>query len=159
MRLAISIAAAAALSGCALAPDRIATDRLRGDDAVAGGVFSPGGSTLLVSAGLRELEGGRALCGAWQPDGPDAETYGRDVLSAGVVYVGGERLFQNLTFMTAIGPDRPLGGAPSGCTPVGEAARGEVRIRLPRQIVESDCDDYGGCDVIRFRQTPIAAPS
>ncbi len=157
MRIGLSIALAASLSGCVLSPDRIGTDRLRGDDALAGGVFSPGGSTLLVSAGLRKIEGQPAVCGAWQPSGPDALEYGYRVLDAGIVFVDGERVLQNLSFITQIGPDRPLGGAPSGCTPVSRGMEGgEVRIRLPAQIVEADCEAFGGCNVIRFRQTPIA---
>ena len=159
MRSLAPIALAAALAGCALLPERVGTASLRGDEALAGGVFSPGGSTLLVSAGLREIEGELAICGAWQPNGPDAVDYGFRVLDAGIVYVDGERMLQNLSFVTQLGPDRSFPGAPSGCTPAGRAwtpadAARAVEIRLPAQIVEADCDEF--CNVVRFRQTPIA---
>ncbi|MGF1446522.1 MAG: hypothetical protein ACFBRM_10015 [Pikeienuella sp.] len=151
-------AIALALTGCALSPERSGLDRVSESDALAGGVFRPGGATLTLTAGLREQAGRLAICGAWAGHGPRAQQHARDVLGAGIVFAGGQRLQQNLTFLAE---DRAGGltpGTAAGCTLTAEPWRGSVpvEIRLPRMVVERDCDDYGGCDVTTFRQVPLA---
>ncbi|GMG84322.1 hypothetical protein LNKW23_35370 [Paralimibaculum aggregatum] len=144
------LAAALLLALAACVPQRVATARLGEAPAVAGGVFHPGGSTLVIAAELHETPEGRMICGAWVGDGPEARDYAYQVLGAGIVFVGGRRVLQNIGFMAQ--ERGPLGpGAFAGCAAVA-GPPGPVTLRLPRMIVNRDCDDWGGCDITSFRQ-------
>lgn len=150
-----------ALGACVLSPERVGFDRLAVGDARAGGVFTPGGWSLSVAAGLREIDGRLAVCGAWTGDGFHARQFAHTVLGAGSVFVGGRRVQNNLVFLSEV-RDVPLApGTSAACAATGEpwqaaVAAAPVVIRLPRIVVESDCDGFGSCDVTRFRQVPLA---
>ncbi|MEM1344514.1 MAG: hypothetical protein AAGI34_08025 [Pseudomonadota bacterium] len=150
------------LSGCVLSPERIAFDRVRADDAAGFGVYSIGGG-LTVAAGLRNVEGQLAVCGAFAEDSFPTRRFADVALGAGSVRAGGQTLAQNLTFMTPV-RGAPLDGASTGCAGTGQpwnpafADQGAVEVVLPRIIVERECDGAdppetsGGCNTVRFRQ-------
>lgn len=145
----------AALGACALSPERVATARLAEGDALAAGELNIGG-IVEVAAGLRQIEGRSAICGAWRGDGAYPRDYADAILAAGSVFADGRRIQSNLSFMTEARGQ--LGGAASGCTYVElQAVRPlpEIAIRLPYLILERDCDGFT-CRTISVRQ--IAYP-
>jgi len=146
------------LTGCALSPPRIGTDRLAKGDALGASELNFGG-VLEVGAGLRPVDGQLALCGAWAGRNYYARYYGDRAISAGIVEIEGIGRVQNLAFMiparNGLAP-----GTLSGCRPLGRAwqaddAARRLRVRLPYVIVERDCGDgLFGCMITSFRQIP-----
>lgn len=155
--------AACAVAACGAVPPGIphtvATDRVVAGDAFGRGVYS-GGRGLTVRAGLRNIDGRVAVCGAWQSSSRLDAFLTRQVLGTGFVTAGGERLAWNLNYLNEVRRGTPLSGATANCADTGlpwtaAAATQEVEVRLPAQVVERDCEPFDGCDITRFR--PISA--
>lgn len=157
-----ALAAVLALSACATAglfPQVIGADRIAEGDALAAGDFSDA-RVVEVAAGLRNIEGRLAVCGTARPDGRSDFLHVKAALGAGYVVADGVTLVQNLDYFRRAPQEGPMAGQPAACADAGRDwqpsdAGAAVTIRLPRVVVERDCDvPYGGCTIWRFRQIP-----
>ena len=158
------LAAALLAAGCALPGPPAGTATVDESYTLAAGTFSTGGG-LALAVGVREAEGRVAVCGAWRqgPQSVRSIRYNDDVLSSGIVRLGGVRLVQGLGFMTRHPVSSRLGGRRAACVLTGtpwsaEAAAAPVAVTLPRRQFEHDDSEEGGSTAaIRFRQTPPPA--
>jgi hypothetical protein len=152
--------AAGLLAGCTPGGQPAGTATVTEDYTVAGGTFSTGGG-LYVAVRQREIDGRLGICGAWTktPQSLRSEPHNRDVLSAGVVSLGGERVLSNLTFLTPHPEGTRLRGRQAACvvtdrawqTGDGEAA---LSVTLPRRSFDHDASGEGeAMAAVRFRQT------
>lgn len=157
-RHATFIALATALAGCAATgPQTVA--RLGSNPVVTGGSYSSGGG-LTVAADLRETQGRTLICGVWaQSDQQSILTKGkaRGVVASGSVALGGQTITRGLEFMTEVPPMADYAGQDAGCTLIdrpwqdGDAAR-DIEIRIPRQVVHVEADEFGAFSVT-FKQS------
>lgn len=134
-----------------------------GPDYVAGGGEWNTGGGITVAARAFERDGRTLVCGAWTTTRQAGVTYAynRDVMEVGSVYLAGERLVQNLSFMTETRASENLAGASAGCvaSPVDwrpAFAGAEPRVRFPRFVVPGEDDEEGGMggSGLVFREAP-----
>ena len=111
---------------------------------VGGGEWNSGGG-ITAAAGVRERDGRTAVCGAWAAGSQAAITYGwnDDVMAAAAVSVAGERLVQNLSFMTEARGPQALPGAQANCVTSSVTWRAEFadarpRLHFPRMVFVDD---------------------
>jgi hypothetical protein len=159
-RAALSLLLCGVLAACTIGTGPAGSTRIQTGDAAAAGSFNTGGG-IMLRAGLREVGGELAVCGAWSRDRQSGLSHflNDDVLSSGIVFAGGDRLVQNLTFMTEVTTTdaMPDAGALAACVGTGRAwtledATRAVSIRLPQRRFTDECDE-DGCMPVVFRQT------
>ncbi|PVA11210.1 hypothetical protein DC366_05495 [Pelagivirga sediminicola] len=161
----------AALGLAACSSNMPAGTAVLGDNpALGGGTFtSPGGLTVAVDA--RNIGGRTGICGVWAESINQSvmtRNSGPRILASGGVVLGGEAVAQGLGFLRNVDPATSYAGLEANCITTerawraGDEAR-ELRIILPRQIVENQLDgDFGesGGILIWFRPGgPGAHPS
>lgn len=150
------------LTGCAI-HEPVGYDAVNEDYAIGGGEWSSGGGITAVARVLQR-DGATVVCGAWTTDRQSVLSvpYNRDVMQVGSVYLAGERLVQNLAFMTYVPEADSLAGVQARCVASGEAwrpefAEAEPRLRFPRLAIAQDGGDEesgGSGDTTVFRETP-----
>jgi hypothetical protein len=131
--------------------------------AVGGGTWNTGGG-ITAAARVLEREGRTVVCGAWTTDRQSVLSlpYNSDVMQAASVYLGGERLVQNLGFMAYVPETDSLAGVQARCVASSVSWRPEFAqmapgLRFPRMAFPQDGgdDEVGGSgDTTVFRQTP-----
>jgi len=131
---------------------------LRPNPVLTGGSYSSGGG-ITIAAELREAGGMTAICGTWsESEVQQVFTRGRssEVVKSASIYLGGQKLRQDLFFMHKIPPTADYAGAAATCLttrrpwqPGDETRRPEIRI--PRQIVYQQ--RTGGAVQVTFKQT------
>ncbi|WP_104018869.1 hypothetical protein [Roseovarius nitratireducens] len=160
IRSAMTFAAAGLLAGCtaATAPQTVA--RLGADPVLSGGSYDSGGG-ITVAIDLRERDGRTMVCGVWAESRQQSiltNNKAKGVLDTGAVAVGGKTVLQGLRFMKEVPPMADYGGQETHCAvtsrtwQAGDAAR-RAEIRIPRQVVHVEDDEFGGTFAVRFRQT------
>lgn len=149
----------ALLAACSVAPEQKVVARLGPDPVLSGGSYSSGGG-ITVAVEVREHSGKTMVCGVWaQSVQQSILTYhkAKGVLDTGNVALGGETLVRGLRFMAEVPPMANYGGQEAGCAVFArpwqpaDAAR-RVVIRLPRQVVHVEGDEYGNFTVT-FKQS------
>ncbi len=133
--------------------------RLGADPVVSGGSYDSGGG-LSVAVDLREQQGRVMVCGVWaQSHQQSVLTMGKavDVMGSGSVYLDDAALVRGLVFMREVPPAVDYAGLEAGCVVTERAwqaayAERAPVIRLPRQVVHVEGDDFGHF-VVTFTQT------
>lgn len=133
---------ALALGACGPSVTSSGATRLGQNPALSGGSYTSGGG-ITIATELRQINGMTGICGAWsQSEAQQPFTVGKanGVLESAALYVGGQKLKQNLIFMREIALTPDYSGAEANCIttkrpwqPGDEALRPEVRIR--QQVV------------------------
>lgn len=159
----ITTACAAMLMSCA-PPAQPVGGQLGPDPVLSGGRYTSGGG-LTVAATVSEAQGRTKVCGVWAKSRQQSiltKGVERRVMASGSVFLGDERIAQDLLFMREVAPRSSYAGAEAGCVLVARAwraadAAAPVRVRIPRQMVanESDGNDVG--PIVYFEQTGPAA--
>lgn len=115
--------------------------------AVGGGQWNTGGG-IRVWVRPYQQDGRVALCGAWSTVRQAGGTifFNREVIETGVLYIGGNRVLTDFSFMTELPEGRGPGG-PANCILTGEpwaAGYGPeaVEIRFPRLVFFDDPDRH-----------------
>ncbi len=159
----LPVLAVALLAACARG-EPAGFDTVGPDYVTGGGNWNTGGG-ISVAVSAFERDGRTLVCGVWTTTRQAGATYAynRDVMEVGSVYLAGERLVQNLSFMTEARPTDNLAGASAGCVAsavdwrpgLAEAA---PRVRFPRFVVGGDDDEDGGTSgqTLIFREAPRA---
>lgn len=138
--------------------------RFQSEPTLSGGSFTTGGG-LTVAVELQERDGKTALCGVW------AESRHQSILTkhkaqqvvipSGSVFLGKERLVQNLLFLNHVEAMADYSGQEVNCALIsrpwraGDEAQKPV-IRIPRQLVLRDGDFTGGIFVYFYQTGPGA---
>lgn len=166
-KLIISMAGVAVLM-VGVSSAQAASSKLGPKPAVAGGHYSSGGG-ISIAAEVRNFEGRTLVCGVWAQSTSQSiltKFAERRVLGSGSVFLGRDRVVQNLLFMNEVAPAPTYGNLPANCKLTNRAwsdsdAAKKVLIRMPRQVVENQRSGsrYSGGGVqVTFRQTvPDAA--
>ncbi len=124
-----------------------------------GGSFTSGGG-LTVAVEVQERDGKTALCGLWAESRWQSaltNNKSREMLPAGSVYLGKQRLVQNLLFLNKVAPMADYSGQKVNCAltsrpwQAGDEALKPI-VRIPRRLVVRDGDIDGGIFVY-FNQT------
>lgn len=154
---------AALLMSCA-PPSTPATAKLGEDPVLSGGRYTSGGG-LTVAASVREARGQTLVCGVWAQSEQQSvltKNVERNVLSSGAVFLGGERLVQDLFFMREVDPQPSYAGLPANCELVarawqpGDEAK-QVTVAIARQVVADERDSDGTGPVFYFEPGEPAA--
>ncbi|QDL92267.1 hypothetical protein FDP22_11050 [Paroceanicella profunda] len=104
---ALGLTALAALSACAPAHQNAGTVDIRSVDAHGTmGRWTTGESYTIVYA-VTETAGRTAVCGAWSYFGGGPSMHYPQMLRSMYVYIGDERLMQNIEFFNATGKTEP----------------------------------------------------
>lgn len=155
-----TVICAALLMSCAPSVVQRFSATLPQSPSVDGGTFTSGGG-LTVAAAVRNIDGATGVCGVWaQSTRQSALTTNKApiVLGNGVIFLGQERLAQNLLFMREVAPMSDYGRQQAGCVRIdrpwqaGDADRA-VTIRIPRQIVANEAGDAEPGPIVEFIQT------
>ena len=155
----LSLISSMAVAACST-PEADFVARLGTTPTLDGGTYSTGGG-LTVAADVREKDGNTLVCGAWAQSRQQSvlsQRGDRRVLPTGVVYLGDERVMQNFLFMREVSPSANYSGEEANCRlidrpwQVADASR-ELSIRIPRQVIDADYDEYGGQPIVYFYQT------
>ena len=163
MKLAyISLISSMALAACST-PEADFVARLGATPTLDGGTYSTGGG-LTVAADIREKDGNTLVCGAWAQSRQQSvlsQRGDRRVLPTGVVYLGKERVMQNFLFMREVSPSADYSGEEANCRLLDRPwqvsdAGSELSIRLPRQVIDADYDEFGGLTVYFYQTGPGA---
>ncbi|MEO1139250.1 MAG: hypothetical protein AAFW87_07315 [Pseudomonadota bacterium] len=136
--------------------------RLSATPVVDGGTYTSGGG-LTLAADVREAQGRTLVCGVWAQSRQQSALTSlaeRQVIGTGSVFLGRERIANNLLFMQQVDPAPTYGGKEAGCLLVdrpwqaADATR-ETTIRIPRQIVarQDGSKIFGSGVVVWFEQT------
>lgn len=135
-----------------------AVAKLSDNPVLSGGSYTTGGG-ITVAADIRERDGRTMVCGVWaESRHQSAQARGKAsrVVSTGSVYLGSERIAQDLLFMRKVPPMASYGGLDAGCEltkrpwQAGDASR-KPTIRIPRQLVSHDLGPSSGLTVY-FKQ-------
>ena len=126
--------------------------------AIGGGSYSSGGG-LTVAASLSDLNGMTAVCGIWaqsQNQSILTKHRAKQVLTRGVVTVGGEVIARDLTFMREVAPTGEYAGELAHCRVTerpwsGTDASGDFAVHIPRQVVHLELNDVGVGFAVWFR--------
>jgi hypothetical protein len=138
--------------------------RFRSEPILDGGSFTTGGG-LTTAVELQERDGKTAICGVW------AESRSQSVLTkfkaqqnvipSGSVFLGKQRLVQNLLFLNKVEPMEDYSGQKVNCVltsrpwQAGDENR-QPKVRIPRQLVLRDGDFTGGIFVFFYQTGPGA---
>lgn len=124
-----------------------------------GGEWNTGGGITAVARAF-ERNGTTVVCGAWTTDRQAVMTYNynRDVMETGSVYLAGERLVQNLSFMARVPYGANITGQQARCVATSAPWRpafagAEAQLSFPRFVVPHDDEEDGGDDLV-FRERP-----
>ena len=122
---------------------------------VGGGMWNTGGGITVVARAF-ERNGATVVCGAWTTDRQSAMTYAynSDVIQTASVYLAGERLVQNLSFMAQVPYAENISGRQARCVATAEPWRdafagAAARPRFPRYAVPEKDEDDGVVFVFR----------
>ncbi|MEM1276028.1 MAG: hypothetical protein AAGH74_05850 [Pseudomonadota bacterium] len=118
------------------------------------------GAIVTVMARAVERDGRLAVCGAWTVKRQSVLTDNLHdrIVAAGVVYVDGNRVVDNLSFMQEVSFANDLRGKATNCIVTDRAwseASQSLNIRLPRQSFGSGGFGEDGEPVLRFREGPV----
>lgn len=157
--LVLTIVCASLLMSCAPTGQNTVS-RLSDSPIVSGGVYSSGGG-LSVAVDLRESDGRTLACGVWAQSRQQSiltKNKARRVINTGAIFLGRERVVQNFLFMKEVAPAQSYSGQEAGCVildrpwSAADAARTPL-VRIPRQVVHREDDEFGGGFVVIFSDT------
>jgi hypothetical protein len=155
--LALGLIAALGACGPSTTTSTGAT-RLGQSPALSGGSYTTGGGITIASE-LRQINGMTGICGAWsESEAQQIFTKGSasDVLASASIFVGGQKLLQNLQFMRKVVPTADYSGVEANCVTTrrpwqpGDEAR-KPQVRIPQQKVYTE--RRGGTVVVLFNPT------
>jgi len=144
-------------------------ERLGPAPVLGGGSYSTGGG-ITVAVELRQINGHLGLCGVWAESRQLAAVVkhrAKDVLSKGTIVLDGRILTQNFDFLRQVAPAKSYAGDLAGCVELAmpwsaEAAAGHLEIRIPRQLVyfdDNEWNDDGGGPRVTFRDKGLPNPA
>ena len=117
------------------------------------------GAIITVMAQAVERQGRVAICGAWTARKQSVLTDNLHdrIVEAGVVFVDGRRVVENLRFMHQLSFAEDLRGKAANCiiTDTAWSDDAALKIRLPRQKFGSGGFGDDGEPVLRFREGPV----
>jgi len=137
--------------------------RFQSTPTLGGGSFTSGGG-LTVAVEVQERDGNTALCGIWAESRWQSaltNNKSREMLPAGSVYLGAQRLVQNLLFLNKVAPMADYSGQKVNCIltdrpwQAGDEAQKPI-IRIPRRLVVWEGDSDGGVSVYFYQTGPGA---
>ncbi|MEM9044458.1 MAG: hypothetical protein AAGC81_07165 [Pseudomonadota bacterium] len=119
------------------------------------------GAIVTVMAQAVNRQGRLAICGAWTAREQSVLTNNLHdrIVQAGVVFVDGKRVIDNLQFMQELSFAEDLRGKAANCVVTdrnwrpGDAEK--LKIRLPRQKFGSGGFGDDGEPVLKFREGPV----
>jgi len=125
------------------------------DYARAAGHWRAGGM-VQVAVGHREVDGRLAVCGAWSQNRQRSVEAGFNaaLFDAAVLYLGEERLFQDIGFLPEVSHAAHLTGRPAACRLTdrpwqpGDADR-RLRVKFSEVIINLDRNSH---DKVAFQQ-------
>ena len=159
----LTITCAAFLSACTgLAPN--AVSQLGSNPILSGGKYTSGGG-ITVAADVRNDSGRTLVCGVWAQSKNQSvltKHVERQVLGTGAVFLGNEAVVRGLNFMPEVEPSSDYSGQQAGCVRTDRPWRAgddrrRAQIRIPRQLVYFDGDEFGADPRVYFYQTGPAA--
>lgn len=159
-RLCLTCVFALIVASCTTTPaGQRATTKLSDAPLVSGGIYTSGGG-ITVAADVRESNGSTLVCGVWAESRAQSvltKNKSSRVVSSGSIFLGEERIAQNLLFMNKVEPSASYAGQEAGCLLLDRPwtaadAQRRVLIRMPRQIVYKDGSEFGRFVVI-FKDT------
>ncbi|WP_135502009.1 hypothetical protein [Roseovarius aestuariivivens] len=141
-----------------------ATARLGDDPMLSGGRYTSGGG-LSVAVSVREAQGRTLVCGVWAESEQQSiltKNVASRVIATGSIYLGNERVAQDLLFMRKVAPQPAYGGMESGCILSVRAwgpgdAQKPVSVQIPRQIVANEAEGNDAGPIVYFIQSGPAA--
>lgn len=137
-----------------------AVSRLGDTPVLSGGTYTSGGG-ITVAADVRNDNGQTMVCGVWAQSVHQSVLTShveRQVLGSGSVYLGKEPVVRGLVFMTEVEPMPDYSGQTAGCVrtdrqwQAGDDVK-RARIRIPRQVVYFDGDEFTGGPIVYFYQS------
>ena len=161
---AISTICAVFLVSCAPPAQPVNGVPLGDDPVMSGGRYTSGGG-LTVAVTVTEAQGATRVCGVWAKSRQQSiltKGVERRVLGTGSVYLGQERIAQDLLFMREVAPQQSYAGQQAGCVLVarawqqGDAAK-PVSVQIPRQIVANQREASDAGPIVYFEHTGPAA--
>lgn len=130
---------------------------------LSGGSFTSGGG-LTVAAELQEHDGHTAVCGLWAESRSQSvlsKHKARELLPAGSVFLGKERVLQNLLFLNKVEPMADYSGQEVNCVITSRPWHaGDENItplvRVPRRLIVREGGVDGGIEVYFLQSGPGA---
>ena len=148
----------AILAACTAYPTVSKFDGNLSDDVALGGGSYDSGGGITVAASLQERNNMTAVCGVWaQSDEQSVLTknLARNVVASGVVSVNNKAVVRGLSFMREVPPAADYSGIPANCQvttmPWQDVSADQISVRIPRQVVALELDEFSGGIVVVFR--------
>ena len=138
--------------------------RFKSEPVLDGGSFTSGGG-LTVAVELQERNGKTAVCGVWAESNSQSVLSKfkaqQDVMPSGSVFLGKQRLVQNLLFLNKVAPMADYSTQEVNCALTSRPWQDgdeqlKPKVRIPRQLVLRDGDWVGGIFVYFFQTGPGA---